>query len=56
MVATDEICEILNGAFQVAGSPADSYEVELHDTSGDLLWEDDVGGAAGRTSSSVLNQ
>ena len=42
MVTTDEICDILNGAFQVAGSPTDSCEVKMHNTSGELPWADDV--------------
>ena len=46
MVATVEIGEILNGAFQVAGSPTDSCEVKLHGTSGDLLYEQDVSAAS----------
>ena len=45
MVATDEIGEILNGVFQVAGSSTDSCEVELHDTE-TLLYEQGVSAAA----------
>ncbi len=37
MVAIVEICDILNGAFQVAGSSTDSHQAKLYDASGDKL-------------------